>query len=118
MTRIDNLEFLSDVIPKTTTFREFKEKKTRTMKPNAPLLSGQTTLDQSRSLPTRPADVINPTEAPVTEESFQAEASSDRYGREATLAQSSRSNGEVVFEHYEPGGNLESHHDSDDMELG
>lgn len=118
MTRIDNLEFLSDVIPKTTTFREFKEKKSRTVKPNAPLLSGQTTLDQSRSLPTRPADVINPTEAQATEESFQAEASGDGYGREATLAKASRSNGEVVFEHYEPEGNPQNHYDSDDVEMG
>ncbi|KAI4205765.1 MAG: hypothetical protein LQ350_000262 [Teloschistes chrysophthalmus] len=118
VTRIDNLEFLSDVIPKTTTFREFKEKKSRTVKPNAPLLSGQTTLDQSRSLPTRPADVINPTEAQATEESFQAEASGDGYGREATLAKASRSNGEVVFEHYEPEGNPQNHYDSDDVEMG
>ncbi|KAL8639109.1 MAG: hypothetical protein Q9228_003813 [Teloschistes exilis] len=118
VTRIDNLEFLSDVIPKTTTFREFKEKRTRTMKPNAPLLSGQTTLDQSRSLPTRPVDVINPTEAQDTEKSFQAEASGDMYSREATLAKASHSNGEVVFEHYEPRGNPQNHYDSDDVEMG
>lgn len=88
------------------------------MKPNARLLSGQTTLDQSRPLPTRPADVINPTEAQDAEESFQAEASGDRYSREATLAKASHSNGEVVFEHYEPRGNPQNHHDSDDVEMG
>ncbi|KAL9584863.1 MAG: hypothetical protein Q9212_001860 [Teloschistes hypoglaucus] len=118
VTRIDNLEFLSDVIPKTTTFREFKEKKSRTVKPSAPLSSGQTTLDQSRSLPTRPADVINPTEAQTTEESLQVEASDDGYGHEATLAKTSRSNGEVVFEHYEPRGNPQNHYESDDVEMG
>ncbi|KAL8765620.1 MAG: hypothetical protein Q9209_007352 [Squamulea sp. 1 TL-2023] len=57
--RIDNLEFLTDVIPKTTTFREYKEKKSKSTKPNASLSAGQTTLDGSRSLPTRPADVMN-----------------------------------------------------------
>ncbi|KAL8996844.1 MAG: hypothetical protein Q9169_003746 [Polycauliona sp. 2 TL-2023] len=57
--RIDNLEFLSDVIPKTTTFREYKEKKSKATKATASLSTGQTTLDGSRSLPSRPADVMN-----------------------------------------------------------
>lgn len=29
VSRIDNLEFLADVIPKTTTYKQFKEKKTK-----------------------------------------------------------------------------------------
>ena len=29
MARIDNLEFLADVIPKTTTYKQFKERKAR-----------------------------------------------------------------------------------------
>ncbi|KAL8844686.1 MAG: hypothetical protein Q9176_000786 [Flavoplaca citrina] len=57
--RIDNLEFLTDVIPKTTTFREYKEKKSKSTKVNASLSTGQTTLDSSRPLPSRPADVTN-----------------------------------------------------------
>ncbi|KAI9886133.1 MAG: hypothetical protein M1823_002093 [Watsoniomyces obsoletus] len=45
--RIDNLEFLSDVIPRTTTFRDYKKKKA--MKDAAPpaQVPGQTTLDDS-----------------------------------------------------------------------
>ncbi|KAL8694840.1 MAG: hypothetical protein Q9218_000599 [Villophora microphyllina] len=118
VTRIDNLEFLSDVIPKTTTFREFKEKKTKTVKPKTALSTSQTTLDHSRSLPTRPADVINPTEAQPVDDSFEAEESHQEYGREATQAQTLQSHGEVVFEHYEPKGGQQQHYDSEDVEMG
>ncbi|KAI9667940.1 MAG: hypothetical protein M1821_000760 [Bathelium mastoideum] len=42
--RFDNLEFLSDVVPRTVTYKEYKQKQT---KPGAeqPLANGQTTLD-------------------------------------------------------------------------
>lgn len=52
--RIDNLEFLSDVIPRTTTFKEYKERKARLVEP---LPNGQTTLGQARNLPRRPAGI-------------------------------------------------------------
>lgn len=52
--RIDNLEFLSDVIPRTTTYKEYKERKARLAEP---LPSGQTTLGQPRNLPRRPAGI-------------------------------------------------------------
>ena len=43
--RIDNLEFLADVIPKTTTYRQFKEKKARDeAEAAAAAQPGQTTL--------------------------------------------------------------------------
>lgn len=49
MARVDNLEFLSDIVPRTITYKQVKEKKA----PNAPGVSngegsvetGQTTLD-------------------------------------------------------------------------
>jgi len=45
VTRIDNLEFLADVIPKTTTYRQFKEKKAREeAEAAAAAQPGQTTL--------------------------------------------------------------------------
>lgn len=50
------MEFLSDVIPRTTTFKEYKEKKARAAKPDEPLQNGQTTLNIRRSLPQRPAE--------------------------------------------------------------
>ena len=45
--RVDNLEFLSDIIPKTVQYKEIKEKKSRaptTIK----LTTGQTTLDRKK----------------------------------------------------------------------
>lgn len=36
VSRIDNLEFLADVIPKTTTYRQFKEKRAREVAQDAP----------------------------------------------------------------------------------
>lgn len=50
------MEFLTDVIPRTTTYKEFKEKKARAVKAVEPLPNGQTTLDSTRRLPQRPAE--------------------------------------------------------------
>lgn len=36
VSRIDNLEFLADVIPKTTTYRQFKEKRAREVAQDVP----------------------------------------------------------------------------------
>ena len=41
---MDNLEFLSDVIPKTTTYKQFKERKAREEAEAAGNQTGQTTL--------------------------------------------------------------------------
>lgn len=43
--RIDNLDFLSDVIPKTTTYKQFKEKKAREARNGPSVEAGQLTLD-------------------------------------------------------------------------
>lgn len=44
MARIDNLEFLADVIPRTMSFKEYKEKKKKASQTD-PQGLGQTTLD-------------------------------------------------------------------------
>ncbi|KAL1977371.1 hypothetical protein VTN31DRAFT_230 [Thermomyces dupontii] len=49
VSRIDNLEFLADVIPKTTTYRQFKEKRARESAREAGLEKGQTTLNGTTS---------------------------------------------------------------------
>jgi DNA-directed RNA polymerase I subunit RPA43 len=41
----DNLEFLSDVIPKTTTYRQFKEKKAKDAADQGAMEKGQRTLN-------------------------------------------------------------------------
>lgn len=49
MARIDNLEFLSDVVPRTTTFKQYKQKKSKKASQQAgqeaAYTPGQTTLD-------------------------------------------------------------------------
>ena len=45
MSRIDNLEFLSDVIPKTTTYKQFKEKKAKETSRKGGVQKGQKTLN-------------------------------------------------------------------------
>ncbi|PWY79287.1 histone-like transcription factor [Aspergillus heteromorphus CBS 117.55] len=47
VSRIDNLEFLSDVIPKTTTYKQFKEKRAKEATRDAAPEKGQRTLNGS-----------------------------------------------------------------------
>ncbi|KAK2806225.1 hypothetical protein FQN50_005950 [Emmonsiellopsis sp. PD_5] len=45
VSRIDNLEFLADVIPKTTTYKQFKEKKAKEAANGTGISKGQRTLN-------------------------------------------------------------------------
>ncbi|KAI4136446.1 MAG: hypothetical protein LQ341_005613 [Variospora aurantia] len=117
VSRIDNLEFLADVIPKTTTYREYKEKKVKTVKPSARLSSGQTTLDNLRPLPSRPADVLNSAVTQASQSNISPSGSVDEDRDEESHGQTHPTNGEVVFEHYEPNG-IPGREDSDDVEMG
>jgi DNA-directed RNA polymerase I subunit RPA43 len=45
VSRIDNLEFLSDVIPKTTTYKQFKEKRAKEASREIEVEKGQRTLN-------------------------------------------------------------------------
>ena len=58
MARFDNLEFLSDVVPKTVTYGEHKRRVAEKQK-RKELQNGQTTLNASRSLPKRQTEVID-----------------------------------------------------------
>lgn len=49
--RIDNLEFLADVIPRTTTYRQFKEKRAKEAVNGSAVEAGQTTLDGKKPQP-------------------------------------------------------------------
>ncbi|PGH05572.1 DNA-directed RNA polymerase I subunit RPA43 [Blastomyces parvus] len=48
VSRIDNLEFLADVIPKTTTYKQFKEKRAKETANGAGVSKGQRTLNGTR----------------------------------------------------------------------
>ncbi|KAL8789685.1 MAG: hypothetical protein Q9195_006738 [Heterodermia aff. obscurata] len=57
--RFDNLEFLSDVVPKTITYGEYKRRKSEKDRRKQELQNGQTTLNAPRSLPKRQTEVID-----------------------------------------------------------
>ncbi|KAI4114757.1 MAG: hypothetical protein LQ345_004516 [Seirophora villosa] len=117
VSRIDNLEFLADVIPKTTTYREYKEKKARTARPHARLSSGQLTLDNSRPLPSRPADVLNSAETQASRSHVSPGESVHEETHDKTRIQTYAKDREVVFEHYEPNG-ISGREESEDVEMG
>ncbi|CAG7981770.1 unnamed protein product [Penicillium salamii] len=52
----DNLEFLSDVIPKTTTYKQFKEKKAKDAADQTAMEKGQRTLNGASAPPPPPAN--------------------------------------------------------------
>ncbi|MCJ1250882.1 hypothetical protein MMC30_008110 [Trapelia coarctata] len=62
--RLDNLEFLSDLVPRTTTWREYQLKKARetgevVSRRERGLLAGQTTLDGTRPHPASMSDQVH-----------------------------------------------------------
>ncbi|KAL8855292.1 MAG: hypothetical protein Q9198_010862 [Flavoplaca austrocitrina] len=115
--RIDNLEFLTDVIPKTTTFREYKEKKSKSTKVNASLSTGQTTLDSSRPLPSRPADVANLAEEQANLNHLSQDETLEKHlAGNGRIEQSGNYQG-IVPVHYKP--NAQPRPDeSEDVEMG
>lgn len=89
------------MIPKTTTFREYKEKKSKSAKANASLSTGQTTLDGSRSLPSRPADVVHVEEHSEVDELSEDETSGRNLADYRRMADR-RTGSDVVHAHREP----------------
>ncbi|KAG8527597.1 uncharacterized protein KY384_007750 [Bacidia gigantensis] len=120
VSRIDNLSFLEDIVPRTTTLREYRSRAAQPKAPaNAPpLQNGQTTLDgSSRRIaqrPPPPEQAFIPLQHP--EESFlhphPPMAIGQMEGQQLNVAppmdpsQSIQYNPQqYVFEHYEPNGN-------------
>jgi hypothetical protein len=105
VSRIDNLQFLEDVIPQTTTYREYKARRAnKATKVPQPLQNGQTTLDASRSLPDRPHEHSDPQKG-HSEDAHMSEGTVDDQAAAAQRPESAKANGDgLVFEHYEPNG--------------
>ncbi len=117
--RIDNLEFLSDVIPRTTTYREYKEKKSKAARGSEPLPNGQTTLDLRHGLPTRPAGpIITSREEVMEPRNISPDETIDEQGPDETHVRPPTANGQLVFEHYEPPNGSARRDDSGDVEMG
>lgn len=103
--RIDNLQFLEDVIPQTTTYREYKARRAnKATKVPPPLQNGQTTLDGSRPPPQPSLETGDHQKGP-SEDAHMSEGTVDDQVAEAQRPESSKANGTgLVFEHYEPNG--------------
>lgn len=123
--RQDNLEFLSDLIPRTTTWRQYQETKARdeggpvASRRIHPLPAGQTTIDGTQPLPRDASERVSAGEATADDDRTM---SPEEHTSRAATAQSSaeaphtNGNGSLVFEHYDPTANG-SHEESDDVEM-
>ncbi|KAL8950624.1 MAG: hypothetical protein Q9222_003355 [Ikaeria aurantiellina] len=116
--RIDNLEFLADVIPKTTTFREIKEKKARTVRANPSLAVGQTTLDTSHTLPSRPADVLNSGEPEDPPDETEAYDNEETYDTREIEMRAPQTNGKQEYQHSSDDRSNFDQEASEDVEMG
>ncbi|MCJ1325640.1 hypothetical protein MMC10_002303 [Thelotrema lepadinum] len=99
---VDNLEFISDLVPPTTTWKEHKAKKARQGKPlskNETLPAGQTTLDGKRPASATPNDLsILSNDSPSSQPVNGARPSSSKG---------------LIFQHYEPNGTSKGDNQSD-----
>ena len=111
--RIDNLEFLQDLIPKTTSYGEYKAKRMAKARQASALLPGQTTLDGKRP---QPQQVLETTTAPA-EGRQQDDSNQAGPSNSANPAESAQNGQQFVFEHYQ-GPNGAVHRDeSGDVEM-
>ena len=104
VSRVDNLSFLEDIVPRTTTVREFKSRRVRSAQQDsaAPLQNGQTTLDASRPGAQRPSSQGG---QPSTPRETRPYASAD--GMQASSTLSAVGEQPLIFEHYEPNGSVQ-----------
>ena len=122
VSRIDNLSFLEDIVPKTITYREFKSRKARAAQDSNPLQNGQTTLDAPRPIAQRPPDQggFPPIPQPpnTTGESSVSARPTNEQAAQQSPNQPHMPNGQqLIFEHYEPNGNIRRD-ESGDVEMG
>ena len=100
--RTDNLEFLGDLVPPTTTWRDHKAKKARQGKPLSKpetLPTGQTTIDGKRPAPATPKDL--------------SILSNDSSSSQPINGARSNSSKGLIFQHYEPNGTSKGDSQSD-----
>jgi len=100
---VENLQFLEDIVPKTTSYREFKARKGRTGKDVSALANGQTVLDAEGALQRQPE--LDQREVVMEGSNGTGEA------REQEEQPKSNGHGPLVFEHYDPATNGTSRRD-------
>lgn len=113
--RIDNLEFLSDVVPKTVTFGDYKRRKAEKLARKQELQNGQTTLDGPRLIPNRSNEVIDVDEEFPDEPGQSVDPPVN--GHSQATSGPSQSNGNIDLPQ-ELQTNGDSHHDaSEDVDM-
>lgn len=109
MARLDNLEFLSDIVPRTTTWREYQLKKARetgevVSRRERGLPVGQTTLDGTRPHPTSITDQVNPQDTAVDDDETVAEEEQTNGSATANPTNGTNGNATLRFMPYPPNG--------------
>ena len=115
MARIDNLEFLSDVIPRTQTYRQYKEKKAKEAVNGISVEPGQTSLDVRRAATNGASEMVG-----LVDERDVNGAMPGVNLREAQEqskdTRPAQTNGELMFEHYQ-GNGAGAHQETEDVEM-
>lgn len=134
MARIDNLEFLSDVIPRTQTYRQYKEKIQKSSD-RLPLPTsflsfgregreaangvssepGQTTLDSRRAAVNGAGEIEGLVDETDVNDAM-AEVSVTQVQQRPKDSRSSQPNGELIFKHYHANGAGEQK-ETEDVEM-
>ena len=110
--RVDNLEFLQDLIPKTTTYGEYKTRKLAKVRQASALQNGQTTLDGKRP---QPQQVFETTTAPVQDQ--ETDDKNQAAPSDAGVGDASQNGQHFVFEHYQGPNGAARRDDSGDVEM-
>ncbi|KAL9129451.1 MAG: hypothetical protein Q9217_002085 [Psora testacea] len=106
VSRIDNLSFLEDIVPKTTTYREYKSRKATAHQDGRPLQNGQTTLDPSRPIPQRPASIGGSPQNILDDTSKRPGTVDERHTQQNPTSPHLPNGQQLIFEHYEPNGTV------------
>lgn len=105
--RIDNLEFLTDVVPKTVTYREYKQQKAgRAARKQELLQSGQRTLDSSNAQQRRPNGMTDVRDGPHDDQGHPMEVTTNGHSQRGLQLSPPQTNGNsnLIFQHYQPNG--------------
>ncbi len=113
--RIDNLEFLSDVIPRTVTYKQYKEKKAKEAANGLSIELGQTTLDSRRAA----ANGAGETVGLVDEKEADGAMPDVDFTQAPELPKDTgpaQTNGKLIFKHYHANG-AGNHQETEDIEM-
>ena len=104
------------MVPRTTTYREYKRRKAakESSKAARPLQAGQTQLDSKRSGSQPFAEQIITLE---DDEDQEMDQDSDRFKHTEPQSEASTAKEDIVFQHYEPNERAHAIPDSDDVEM-